>query len=269
MHARETCALVAEAHGRGGCLTMRAEIADNYFKDRRPKILVFPTNAVCTSFYREMRNPHFPNRYADYLTRGDFGDSKKALELTGILRNGIVAPEFVSHPDLPSAPLRAFSYTQAGGAASCGVRPNAVFKCPDGYAGSYPEKVPPMGGYPDFKNASGNPFSNKIVLMYEVHNLVRPSGEILRNEKRMLMLMRLRQLLRTAENSVIIGLSGTPLCDVPAEAAALQNLIKGRHQQQLNDEGFISYCAQCHAAQHEATPLSSCSLVCSPIVVCC
>ena len=63
--------------------------------------------------------------------------------------------------------------------------------------------------------------------MDEVHNLVRPSAEILRNEKRMLMLMRLRQLLRTAENAVVIGLSGTPLCDVPAEAQALQNLIKG------------------------------------------
>ena len=29
----------------------------------------------------------------------------------------------------------------AGGAASCGARPNAVFKCPDGYAGCYPEKL--------------------------------------------------------------------------------------------------------------------------------
>ena len=85
-----------------------------------------------------------------------------------------------------------------------------------------------------------NPFSNKIVLIDEVrksgtarpactcsprrldskqvHNLVRPSADILRNEKRMLMLQRLRQLLRTAENSVIIGLTGTPLSDVPAEA---------------------------------------------------
>ena len=47
---------------------------------------------------------------------------------------------------------------------------------------------------------------------------MRPSADILRNEKRMLMLQRLRQLLRTAENSVIIGLTGTPLSDVPAEA---------------------------------------------------
>ena len=100
------------------------------------------------------------------------------------------------------APLRAFSYTQAGGATSCGVRPNAVFKCPDGYAGSYPERLTPLGGYADFK-CTYNPFSNKVVLLDEVHNLVRPSAEILRNEKRMLMLMRLRQLLRTAEKCAL------------------------------------------------------------------
>ena len=195
---------------------------------------------MCNSFYRELRNPAFPNRYADYLQSGGFQDSKKALELTGILRNGVVLDEFVNHPDLPSAPLRAFSYTMAGGASSCGQRPNAVFKCPDGYAGSYPDKVPPIGGYDDF-DCGYNPFSNKIVLMDEVHNLVRPSMDILRNERRMLMLQRLRQLLRTAENSVVIGFTGTPLCDVQTESSALLNLIKGRNHHALNDEGFVSY----------------------------
>ena len=77
--------------------------------------------------------------------------------------------------------------------------------------------------------------------MDEVHNLVRPSAEILRNPRRMLMLQRLRQLLRTAENSVVVGLSGTPLCDVPAEAAALMGLIKGRGGKEMSDEGFVSY----------------------------
>jgi hypothetical protein len=43
---------------------------------------------------------------------------------------------------------------------------------------------------------------------------------------------------------VIVGLSGTPLCDVPLEAQALQNLIKGRHHAQLTDEGFVSYYMQ-------------------------
>jgi len=43
------------------------QIADNYFLDRRPKVLIFPTTAVCNSFYRELRNPRFPNRYADSM----------------------------------------------------------------------------------------------------------------------------------------------------------------------------------------------------------
>ena len=59
-------------------------------------------------------------------------------------------------------------------------------------------------GYPGYSN-DGNPFSNKIILMDEVHNLVRPSQQILRNPKRMEMLRRLRHMLRTATNSVIIG----------------------------------------------------------------
>ena len=44
----------------------------------------------------------------------------------------------------------------------------AVFKCPDGYAGSYPERVERQGGYEDF-TCGHNPFSNKIVLLDEVH----------------------------------------------------------------------------------------------------
>lgn len=130
---------------------------------------------VCNSFYRELRSQHFPNRYAAYLAKmgthtHGHADARKALELAGILRNGCVHDDFLAHPELPSAPLRAFSYTQAGGAASCGQRPNAVFKCPDGYAGSYPCNLPRYGGYPDFTNRAGNPFSNKIVLMDEVQS---------------------------------------------------------------------------------------------------
>jgi hypothetical protein len=117
-----------------------------------------------------------------------------------------VHEDFLRHPELPSAPLRAFSYTMSGGAASCGQRPNAIFKCPDGYVGDYPSRLPRQGGYAgldqrarpasihalttacvssqhtcahygarssphryaDFTNVQCNPFSNKIVLMDEV-----------------------------------------------------------------------------------------------------
>ena len=114
------------------------------------------------------------------------------------------------------------------------ARPACMHALTTACARSFPHR------YADFTNVHCNPFSNKIVLMDEVrksgtarpactcsprrldskqvHNLVRPSADILRNEKHMLMLQRLRQLLRTAENSVIIGLTGTPLSDVPAEA---------------------------------------------------
>ena len=164
-------------------------------------MLIFPTTAVCNSFYRELMMEHFPNRYAKYLdmlqadsrlpsrlTRDKHGvpkGARKILELGDILRKGVVDDHYVAHPELPSAPLRAFSYTQAGGGASTGNFINAVFKCPDGYAGSYPRKLRRSGGYLDFENTNFNPFSNKIILMDEVHNLVKPSEDIMRNERRL------------------------------------------------------------------------------------
>ena len=179
--------LVVHSTGSGKTATM-IRVADNFFKDRRPKVAIFPTSAVCANFYKELQKPHFPNRYADYLGRlqrigAATGmvelPARKALELPHILRHGRVPDEFLHAADLPSAPLRAFSYTQAGGSASCGKVGciNALFKCPDGYDGGYPRKTVPRGrsrlpgdptqwvpnGYEDFNNAEHrhNPFSNK------------------------------------------------------------------------------------------------------------
>ena len=76
--------------------------------------------------------------------------------------------------------------------------------------------------------------------MDEVHNLVRPSAEILRAPRRLQNLINLRQLLRTAENSVVIGFTGTPLCDSTKDADLLKALIKGPFKD-LNDEGFLSF----------------------------
>ena len=42
-------------------------------------------------------------------------------------------------------------------------------------------------------------------------------------------------------NSVVLGFTGTPLCDKPSEAADLKAIIKGRENAELNDEGFVSY----------------------------
>jgi hypothetical protein len=104
-------------------------------------------------------------RYAEYLAREDkLGAVRKGLELTsGVLRSGRVRPEYLHDPLRPSAPLRAFSYTQAGGQQSCGERSqiNAVFKCPDGYAGGWnygPGEQQITDGYDDLvDNWDGNP----------------------------------------------------------------------------------------------------------------
>jgi hypothetical protein len=128
---------------------------------------------------------HLPHRYSAYLdllpAAGHEGfDTKRALELAGHVRKGCVRPENLEYDALPSAPLRAFSYTTAGGRSSIGDSPNAIFKCPDGYTGSYsaykcarhcnPEdnyRIPRDGGYDDWEYFDGNPFSNKIILMDE------------------------------------------------------------------------------------------------------
>ena len=305
-------------------------VADNFFNDRRPKLAIFPTSAVCANFYKELQKPHFPNRYASYLERlqtlaaarsEQQLPARKALELPHILRHGRVPDEFLNDPELPSAPLRAFSYTMAGGSASCGKvgHINALFKCPDGYAGGYPRRVarchsrpkghpsnePPVpDGYGDYDNEEHrhNPFSNKvravegyrdaarlsesflalacpclprlaparsalltaihtarrrlsllslpllllrrpwqIILMDEVHNLVKPSDEILRNPRRMQLLRNLRQLIRTAQNSVVIGFTGTPLSERPEDARMLLDLVKGPGASELTDEGYVSF----------------------------
>ena len=107
-------------------------------------------------------------RFADYLQReGKLDDVRANLELKrGGLLCGRVRKELLDDPLKPSAPLRAFSYTQAGGRQTCGDkhRINPVFKCPDGYAGSWayaPGECDNEDGYEDYES-DGNPFSNKI-----------------------------------------------------------------------------------------------------------
>jgi hypothetical protein len=49
-----------------------------------------------------------------------------------------------------------------------------------------------------------NPFSNKIVLMDEVHNLVAPAPHLLKNVHCRRALQRLRHLLASATNCVVV-----------------------------------------------------------------
>ena len=101
----------------------------------------------------------------------------------------------------------------------------------------------PAYGYADYES-DGNPFSNKIILMDEVHNLVNPSDDILKDARRVEMLDRLKLMLRTATNSVLVGFTATPLVETDDgqwSYRPLLDIIKGDDNANASDEGFVSY----------------------------
>merc|ERR1719253_820816 len=119
---------------------------------------------------------------------------------------------------MPLAPLRALGYTSAGGSFSLII---------DDKPHSSLMKI----GY---DIGSGNVYNNKIVLMDEAHNLVRSQTQYAEQ------LHRLRDLLFTAKNLVLVGFTGTPILNEPTEGRQLLDIIKGVAAMELNDEGYLS-----------------------------
>jgi hypothetical protein len=77
--------------------------------------------------------------------------------------------------------------------------------------------------------------------MDEVQNLLQPSPEIQKSKQRVLMLDKLKCMLATAKNSVLVGFTATPLVGDDEAAKPLLDVIKGRGNESLLDEGFVSY----------------------------
>merc|ERR1740117_2121173 len=118
---------------------------------------------------------------------------------------------------LPGAPLRALRYTSAGGRHT---------ELKDGYPVSALLKI-------RFDQTDTNVYSNKIVIMDEVHNLVRVQTQF--GEQ----LSRLRGFLLTARGGLLAGFTGTPILSEPQEGKQLLDIVKGPGQTSC-DEGFIS-----------------------------
>ncbi|CAK0892932.1 unnamed protein product, partial [Prorocentrum cordatum] len=120
----------------------------------------------------------------------------------------------------PWAPLRALGYTSAGGS-------NIKLD---------PETGRPLSSL--FKVGFGEPFSNvydrKIVLMDEVHNLIRARTQFAAQ------LEVLRARLAAAEDCVIVGFTATPIPDHPSEGRLLLDTFKGDANVGRTDEGFVS-----------------------------
>ena len=75
------------------------------------------------------------------------------------------------------------------------------------------------------EEAGGNPFSNKVIIIDEAHNLI---SRIVNKLKRPTTLaMQLYQYLKSAENVRIIMLTGTPIINYPNEIGIMMNILRG------------------------------------------
>mmetsp|Transcript_29295 Transcript_29295/g.68177 ORF Transcript_29295/g.68177 Transcript_29295/m.68177 type:complete len:1214 (-) Transcript_29295:63-3704(-) len=232
-------------------------VLENFFHDPRAKVPIFPKEAVCQNFYAELLR--WPSRYRDFFCllrpqmaeqasrskdwrrwRRSRWDLKKlperelreicremrdVLEMKGCFFMGRMRLKWAQafrekFPDeaIPAAPLRALRYTSAGGRHTViqddGLPRSALFKI-------------------GFQKRDGNVYSNKIVIMDEVHNLVRTQtvyGEQLQT---------LRRLLYNAQGAVLAGFTGTPILSKPEEGHQLLRVIKGAKAPACN-EGYIS-----------------------------
>jgi hypothetical protein len=233
--------LVSHQIGSGKTLTM-LNVLDNFYTDSRPKIVIFPSDVVVTNFYNELLK--FPSRWRDYFAEAqgiDWQDERYAispswtrgvkvadvlavLEMKRSFRSGKWAPKYreewkARHPDcpLPAAPLRAYRYTIAGG-ASCILKEG---------------KVAPENPLLKIMFDGVNPYSNKVVVLDEIHNLVRPTQW---KEQ----LQALRDMLMTANNTALLGVTGTPVQTSTQDIERLLKVVKGPGPRTRNDEGFVS-----------------------------
>jgi len=261
--------LVDHATGTGKTLVM-LRILDSFFDDPRPKVVIFPKDRVCDNFYQELLK--WPSRWREFfcfsrpvhggLAGGvvnwkrrrdevwDLGNEKirneakrrgcriekvvrdlvdsirEVLEMKRVIRAGKIRPKMSQkfrkeHPGapVPRAPLRAFRYTTAGGGA-CGLGPDGWPRSPLLKVGFDPEEK--------------NPYSRKIVLMDECHNLVRPTVQYAEQ------LGRLQDHLFTSNGSVLAAFTGTPVGNDALEGRHLLDAVKGNYASGYCDEGFVS-----------------------------
>ncbi|CAE7171199.1 unnamed protein product [Symbiodinium pilosum] len=234
-------------------------VLDNYYLDPRPKVPIFPKEPVCRNFYMELLR--WPSRYRDFFACLRPQDAAKACGCTDWrsrrqLRwdladlSGVILHELCCNlrevlemkgwfymgrmrrsrreafrcrfpdEDAPAAPLRALRYTSAGG-RHADLRQ-------DGWPVSALLKVAF-----DRAHAANNAYSNKVVIMDEVHNLVRLQTQYGQQ------LARLRTLLSSARGSVLVGFTGTPILNEASEGRQLLDIVKGVFAPR-GDGGFLS-----------------------------
>lgn len=79
-----------------------------------------------------------------------------------------------------------------------------------------------------------NPYSGKVVVMDEGHNLTRP------NRLYQVQLDNLREHMEDATNSIFVSCTGSMEADSSSDPRMLLDAVKGKQNRSLTDEGFLS-----------------------------
>ena len=231
--------LVVHRTGSGKTLLMILMLA-MFYTDPRPKVLIFPRKVVLMNFYAELMK--FPNPYRTYVFRYLTKREATLLAAAGEgrplsvsqrqnaarARQKVIDILAMKEPrgavrhrgkeGYLAAPLRAFTYSRAGGATVMRAPPTAtLFK---------------------ILYDRANVLNNKIIFMDEIHNLVKPKHEM---RKYAANLKKLKRKLSTCSNSVVVGVTATPIVDSPSDGRALLDIIKGVGPENRNDEGFVTF----------------------------
>lgn len=216
--------LVAHRTGSGKTLGM-IRVLSNFFNDPRPKVAIFPKEDVKINFYRSIMT--FDNPYRDYVLKRTRMDPQTALANLDLVVKTLSMhghPQRAGSPGYLAAPLRAFSYNEIGGSSL------------NQYRWFHP--FTPCG---TTDRGAQNRWCDKIVVMDEAHNLVKPTDESkFKLSVSKANLGHARDALRRATRTVLVLFTATPMIDDIEDIDAMLSIVKGHGNEELNDEGFVS-----------------------------
>jgi hypothetical protein len=254
--------LVAHRTGAGKTLTI-IETLSKLYSDPRIKVVVFPTQTLVAQFREDLlgtKTP-WPNPYRDFARRA-LGPGFRLSDGVELVETRRYTQADAAHGP-PGGGLKVMAYNQLGNK----LQQTGFNADTEGCEGA---GVVINGSY------RPNWFCNKVLIMDEAHNLIRPSAEIIKLKVQRDNLNNARGFIFRAVNSVIGLFTATPnvsdaapgpelkrfdealLADLEGQGAParvererLQSagltdldrmlaLVKGAGRLHLSDEGFVS-----------------------------
>ena len=247
--------LVMHRTGSGKTLSM-IRCLDNFFKDVRPKLIVFPAYQVAIQFYSELMA--WENQYRTFVLEF-LGWSKNQEMVDKCSKKRLSSAEVEAVRELlefrsqaQGSPAlddfrRNLRDAQAGqehpfsaGRASWPASPLRVVDNYQSLGGRTLENAAYLKAWTE---KGGNILSNKVIIVDEAHNLVFQDREALANKVSQQNLGLARQKLKEGRGTALAFFTATPIQEKTEELQQMLEILKAPvpwGSSALNDEGFVS-----------------------------